>query len=327
MLAIVSAEGQKQFSSNVGSLPIHDGAGTRISTSSDLKGFLGKLESSDLMVVTLSNGELLYFEIAKKSRNGALDARCEGERFRITVPKDLEHIELEDINIENVGHWPPLSDAWIRSCPGLKDALKELRKRREQNGNLPSQRLSRAAIVSLDKVSSFSALENEVEERPSLWCDGTGPGDAVLSSEESALLPAGEITSLLKGFRGIVLVQTLFPAVEDEVLVPLLRPYVLALLSNAAQTKGVAIKESVAAGGAVKSLILYSKQQPFKAWAQHLVNIGVQASLVADSPYYKLLIGKMLGYKEENIIHHIEVGWIISIVLWLDNNRDNKTEF
>jgi hypothetical protein len=33
-----------------------------------------------------------------------------------------------------------------------------------------------------------------------------------------------------------------------------------------------------------------------------------QASLVADSPYYKLLIGRALGYSHENVLHHIRVG-------------------
>lgn len=34
----------------------------------------------------------------------------------------------------------------------------------------------------------------------------------------------------------------------------------------------------------------------------------LQAALVADSPFYKLLVGRVLGYKEENIWHHIQVG-------------------
>jgi hypothetical protein len=33
----------------------------------------------------------------------------------------------------------------------------------------------------------------------------------------------------------------------------------------------------------------------------------LQAALVADSPYYKLLIGRILGYAEPNIRHHILV--------------------
>ena len=32
-----------------------------------------------------------------------------------------------------------------------------------------------------------------------------------------------------------------------------------------------------------------------------------QAAVVADSPFYKLLIGRMMGYNEGNILHHIKV--------------------
>lgn len=33
----------------------------------------------------------------------------------------------------------------------------------------------------------------------------------------------------------------------------------------------------------------------------------MQAALIADSPFYKLLIGRILGYAEPNIKHHILV--------------------
>lgn len=38
-----------------------------------------------------------------------------------------------------------------------------------------------------------------------------------------------------------------------------------------------------------------------------MASFGAQASLVADSPYYKLLIGRMLGYEEDCIHQHIAV--------------------
>jgi len=41
---------------------------------------------------------------------------------------------------------------------------------------------------------------------------------------------------------------------------------------------------------------------------------GLQAALVADSPYYKLLIGRVLGYAEPNIRHHILVSFLVVIV-------------
>jgi len=55
------------------------------------------------------------------------------------------------------------------------------------------------------------------------------------------------------------------------------------------------------------TLITATKKQPHRAWAQHLAGFGAQASIVAGSPYYKLLIGRVCGYKEPNILHHINV--------------------
>jgi hypothetical protein len=66
------------------------------------------------------------------------------------------------------------------------------------------------------------------------------------------------------------------------------------------------------AGGLGLTAILCAKAEPWRAWGAHLAGFGAQAALVADSAYYKLLIGRMLGYKEENIRHHIQVG-----MLWL----------
>jgi hypothetical protein len=58
--------------------------------------------------------------------------------------------------------------------------------------------------------------------------------------------------------------------------------------------------------------ILCAKAEPWRAWGAHLAGFGAQAALVADSAYYKLLIGRMLGYKEENIRHHIQVSMFLT---------------
>lgn len=65
------------------------------------------------------------------------------------------------------------------------------------------------------------------------------------------------------------------------------------------------------AGGLGLSAILAAKAEPFRPWAAHLASFGAQAALVADSPYYKLLIGRVLGYKEAHINHHIQVSWLV----------------
>ena len=57
---------------------------------------------------------------------------------------------------------------------------------------------------------------------------------------------------------------------------------------------------------------LCARQQPWQAWGRHLASQGVQSALVADSPFYKLLIGRILGYRHDNIAWHIRVrvcGW------------------
>jgi hypothetical protein len=64
------------------------------------------------------------------------------------------------------------------------------------------------------------------------------------------------------------------------------------------------------AGGLGLTAIITAKAEPFRSWGAHLASFGAQAALVAESPYYKLLIGRVLGYKEDNIVHHIRVSGI-----------------
>ena len=39
--------------------------------------------------------------------------------------------------------------------------------------------------------------------------------------------------------------------------------------------------------------------------AKHLASFGAQAALVAGSPYYQYLVGRVLGYREANIDAHV----------------------
>ena len=61
-------------------------------------------------------------------------------------------------------------------------------------------------------------------------------------------------------------------------------------------------------GGSGLSAIITAKAEPWRSWGAHLASFGAQAALVADSPYYKLLIGRVLGYNEDNVLHHVKVG-------------------
>lgn len=62
------------------------------------------------------------------------------------------------------------------------------------------------------------------------------------------------------------------------------------------------------AGGVGLTALVSAKKDPFKAWAGHMASFGAQAAVVAESPYYKLLIGRMLGYPEAHVAAHIQVG-------------------
>jgi len=142
---------------------------------------------------------------------------------------------------------------------------------------------------------------------------------------EQSLLTAGELIAFAHGLRGIALVQldvgweeeiysadnnvninsTTTPGFHYSERQPLLRPFVLPLLSHLSKDKDIAFLPSSLPQGLGSTLILTSKKQPYKAWAQYLADTKVQAALVADSPYYKMMIGVMLGYKMSNIEHHV----------------------
>ena len=266
----------------------------------------------------LSTGQDLYLEFTKcrstpEGAGATIEALCEGEILRIQPNGTVDH----------VGYWPRISDSWVKSYPTLQTALKNLRKVQETEGTLPSTLLAaeNSAPIStesgnlnilvnkMEKLTSLKELESQVASNPLFWCDGTAPEDPEPTSEQTALLSAGELIAFLQGNKGVALVQLELPFVPGlRVPFPLLRPAVLRLLQRALETKGALVFPSTAPGGAeATSLVLAAKQQPFKAWGARLAEIGVQAALVADSPYYKLLVGRILGYKERNIIHHIEV--------------------
>jgi len=246
----------------------------------------------------------------------AIEALCEGEILRIQPSTGT---------IEHVGYWPRLSDAWVKQFPAFYTALKSLRQKYQGNPEaLPSSLLNLAArgvvgaggaekeirtTLEIKKVTSLSKFEGLVASNPSFWCDGTAPHDPMPTSEQTVLLSAGELSSFLQGLRGVLLVQLEMSVTPDiRVPLPLLRPFVLRLLQRVLESKkGVVVLPSTAPGGGAASLVVATKQQPFKAWGARLAEIGVQAALIADSPYYKLLVGRILGYKEENIVYHIEV--------------------
>ncbi len=57
--------------------------------------------------------------------------------------------------------------------------------------------------------------------------------------------------------------------------------------------------------------ILAADTPPYCAWGSGLAEFGAQAAIEAQSPYYKLLIGRVLGYELENIRAHVEVCGVV----------------
>lgn len=259
-------------------------------------------QSEQLLLLKLSSDRELYLEVikpTKPSSSGAcIEALCEGEVIQLSGPNFTQ--------ATHKGHWPRLSDPWVKKCPELQAALKNMRQAQEAQGRLPSQALAQHSITQVELLCSLADFEATVAADPSFWRDGTGPSDPLPTPQDTALLSAGEIIAFLQGARGVALVQ-LALSFDPGALMPLLRPFVLRLLQRAAEDKGAVVLPSVVPGGGAASLVLAAKQAPFRAWAGHLARLGVQASLVADSPFYKLLVGRILGYKEENIVHHIKV--------------------
>lgn len=51
--------------------------------------------------------------------------------------------------------------------------------------------------------------------------------------------------------------------------------------------------------------------------AAALAAIGAQAALVAQSQFYQLLLGRVLGYREDNIRHHIQVCGTLTLLTGL----------
>ena len=73
-------------------------------------------------------------------------------------------------------------------------------------------------------------------------------------------------------------------------------------METALQHPDIKASISAAPGDVGLSLVLYADREPYNAWGPHLCSFGCQANAVAGSTYYKLLVGRLLGYKNENVV-------------------------
>ena len=163
--------------------------------------------------------------------------------------------------------------------------------------------------VSVERLCGLDELRARVNEDPSFWADGSPKDFRGLSEDEHALLNAGEIIAFQLGKRPMCMVQ-LWTGWEDDVSHQNVdMPFVATLLKEITEDDQVDVI-TVSPPGATDKLgltaLLYPKRSPYKERAKYLASFGAQAAIVAGSAYYQTLIGRCLGYKEENILAHVQ---------------------
>eukprot|EP00195_Chlamydomonas_chlamydogama_P007386 CAMPEP_0202904644 /NCGR_PEP_ID=MMETSP1392-20130828/30463_1 /ASSEMBLY_ACC=CAM_ASM_000868 /TAXON_ID=225041 /ORGANISM="Chlamydomonas chlamydogama, Strain SAG 11-48b" /LENGTH=321 /DNA_ID=CAMNT_0049592387 /DNA_START=167 /DNA_END=1135 /DNA_ORIENTATION=+ len=244
-----------------------------------------------------------YMEVTQApiSEAGSIQTAWQGNLLR------LDHnAEQISYKISYVGPVLRAGDPLLKSFPGWLEALTRqgaaLQQRQQQDlAKLPEV----VPAASVHVVGSLSQLEGMVGQDASRWCTGSGPSDSPPSGVQYQMQSAGELLALLTGQRGVAMVQ-LHVGWDSGAPQPVHNPLVIPLLRQAVTNPDLCVAMSSAQGGLGLTAMLSAKKEPFKSWAAHLASFGAQAALVADSPYYKLLIGRVLGYKEEHIIAHIQ---------------------
>ncbi len=247
--------------------------------------------AGDLFVLAYDETSRLYLETVLVKRKPKL--LCQGQLF--------------SLGLEPEGAYPKLSEPFVKSNPVLLAGLEGVRRMHKEGaspGDLVAELEGRAASAPLTRLCRYEEFRERVRDDPSMWTDGTGPGDAPLTEDEQALLTAGELVALAEGLRGVAMLQVSLPAEMGGGRLPLLRPFVFPLLKSLHDdSKRVVMLPSKVAGAT--SLLIAAKRQPYSAWAAYLSDLGVQAGLVAESPFYKMIIGLMMGYKREHVEHHV----------------------
>ena len=133
---------------------------------------------------------------------------------------------------------------------------------------------------------------------------GTGAGGTL-----GALQPAGELSALLAGARGLAMLQVSLSSQPGASWLDM--PLVLTLLERAAADGGVRAMSSAlrapGGGGLLGgTLLLYADTEPYAARARLLSSFGAQSALVGGSAYYKALVGLALGYDPGSVRTYCE---------------------
>ena len=155
--------------------------------------------------------------------------------------------------------------------------------------------------------ASLVGLEAAVGARPAAWTAGGCSGGEALAEGQlgDALRSAGELLALQRGLRGLTMTQ-LHVGWDADQLPSALRPFAPGLLRELAEDPDVEVVMSELEGSL--TAILCCRREPWCSYARHLASFGCQAALEAGSPFYRVLVGRLLGYAEENVVAHVEAG-------------------
>jgi len=248
----------------------------------------------DLLRIELSNGTTVRVEVTEVDE-AAAELRGSGERLRWIVQLSAGRARASGLALSPTERWVSSFDGWkaaLRKDTSPKDTEKQW-----------------LEITACEIETSLAELHAAVRADARRWCDGTAEGDAPLTDAESATLAAGELLSLLEGKRGACMIQ-LFVGWDASLSTPAYNPFVLRLLRECVRRKDVGVLTSEVRGSEKNllglSAIVFAEREPWTSWAPHLAEFGAQASLIAQSPYYGLLVGRILGYAEENIRTHVQ---------------------
>ena len=150
----------------------------------------------------------------------------------------------------------------------------------------------------------LDALRADVDEDASFWVDGSSKDFKGLSADERALLNAGELVAFQRGLRPMCMVQLWTGWNDDEVgdqNIDL--PYVVRLLREVIEDEKIEAITTAPPNATDAHGLRARVPEPIAVSRARrvLASFGAQAALVAGSPYYQTLIGRCLGYKEENM--------------------------
>jgi|TARA_B100000073_G_scaffold340984_1_gene341567 hypothetical protein len=249
---------------------------------------------------TRAHKEVRFLEVTATTATTAI-GRCRGRRCALEISANETFVTYEESKEVS-----KTDESLINAFPEWMTLLEALATRERY----PRRRETGARrCEDVVRVKSLDALRADVDEDASFWVDGSSKDFKGLSADERALLNAGELVAFQRGRRPMCMVQLWTGWNDDEVgdqNIDL--PYVVRLLREVIEDEKIeaittAPPNATDAHGL--TALVFPNRSPYRERAEFLASFGAQAALVAGSPYYQTLIGRCLGYKEENVEAHV----------------------